>query len=115
MEEHINKLSQLDRIEYRIKEVDINANLRTFVTSSLLMMMVFITGMISLLNYAILNGKLEDATRVIIPIIIIGTFLVIGYVVYVFIIWVNENKKLNKEYFDTVIKQTQNGNLGSSI
>jgi hypothetical protein len=100
MEKHITKLNQLDRIEFRIKKLDIEADYNFGVQGVFLLSIL--TVVFSLLFYftAAVYGTMEVAKPIIYLYLSFGLGIVFIVFILVIAITTTRKKKLIKEYFE---------------
>lgn len=105
MEEHIKKLNQLDRIEYRVRESDISTGFGIGMILAFVIPIFSISLAMFLTFMSLLTNSFEDVKIMVVFYIVAGVlFSVIMFLSTLFSYFLGK-KKLNKEYFEIIKKK----------
>lgn len=104
MEEHIKKLKQLDRIEYRIREMENNNEVRygsLFAWAIMIITFIAVPSMVLLSHASGYSEGYESAKTAAILGLVAFSILKIVYIGF----YAKDSIALKREYFDVVVKK----------
>ncbi len=104
MEEQIKKLNQLDRIEYRIKELSNGQDYSFIFENGLLLGIYFITLLTSVQIVLFQKGLLEQYLPRLVLIVIFIHGVTLAFIFFSIGYYIISSRKLEKEYFQVLVK-----------
>lgn len=107
MEEHIEKLNQLDRIEYRLKKIQTESMFYHLYNLSMIVLIFFVSISTLFLFQGIIEDKIIIAKSLVNSVLMIGLIIFVVLIFLMFIFSFYDNRKLNKDYFEVKVKRSK--------